>query len=529
MLQLPPPLLRQHRGGAQNRKYLGLARVLGSSGNERMQQHSYSTIQRYGKQQWVTKLVASHTSTAMVAHRSLTRGYHSHRCYYSVHCASHGLLSLYPPLVRWRSNSGNGEDGRNRKERKDSITDSILMERKSHLERLARAERGDYFDFDDQADVNFESLVGSDFQKDEDGITGDYIDVSGSKVWKPRQKWRDYLRAERLDRVEARAAELEAMGLGSRKRSNKSTRRGKEKLSSGAHRIKKRKSILLTSATKPPWPIFKHMLPEIALAGHSNCGKSTLINSLVGIGPKGVLEKSSRSGPAHVSDRAGWTDALFWIQVSTSAPTLNLVDLPGYGHAVASLTQMRLWQRNTRRYLAERSVLARCCILVDATRGLCDEDIDLLRYMRDEQRPHQIVLTMGDLLSPTQLAWCAEFVDHDMNLLDLQDQHRAERDGGSASRRRDYDKRSMNYRRSASRQDGQPSMAEGAPALSSAQGLSNRGRRPVRGVSIRSHFVPIVSGHTGAGVKELWGDLARCTAAVSAQVGDLPIHLAALK
>ena len=129
------------------------------------------------------------------------------------------------------------------------------------------------------------------------------------------------------------------------------------------------------------------MLPEIALAGHSNCGKSTLINSLVGIGPKGVLEKSSRSGRTSRTVQAGRMP--FLIQVSTSAPTLNLVDLPGYGHAVASLTQMRLWQRNTRRYLAERSVLARCCILVDATRGLCDEDIDLLRYMRDEQRPHR--------------------------------------------------------------------------------------------------------------------------------------------
>lgn len=55
------------------------------------------------------------------------------------------------------------------------------------------------------------------------------------------------------------------------------------------------------------WPILRHMLPEIAFAGHSNCGKSTLVNSMVGVLPK--------KGPAKISNRAGWTDQICFYQV----------------------------------------------------------------------------------------------------------------------------------------------------------------------------------------------------------------------
>lgn len=105
-----------------------------------------------------------------------------------------------------------------------------------------------------------------------------------------------------------------------------------------------------SGGSREGWPAFKHMLPEVAVAGHSNCGKSSLVNALAGLSPKG--------GPARVSDRAGWTDAVFFYQLGKKPPVLTLADLPGYGHAVASGQQRRRWRDMTHGYLRERAVLS---------------------------------------------------------------------------------------------------------------------------------------------------------------------------
>jgi GTP-binding protein len=109
------------------------------------------------------------------------------------------------------------------------------------------------------------------------------------------------------------------------------------------------------------------------VAGHSNSGKSTLVNVLAGY--------DSRKGPAKTSDRAGWTDQICFYQLGKRPPVLVLADLPGYGHAIADAAAKREWQNMTRDYLGNRIVLSRCCVLVDCSRGLCRLDHSILSFL----------------------------------------------------------------------------------------------------------------------------------------------------
>lgn len=155
------------------------------------------------------------------------------------------------------------------------------------------------------------------------------------------------------------------------------------------------------------WPIFEHLLPEIAFAGHSNSGKSTLVNAMVGVQP--------RTGPASTSERAGWTDQICFYQLGKRPPVLNLVDLPGYGHAIANSQQIQKWKKMTRDYMKSRMCLSRCCILVDCTRGFCGLDKALMEFLTNKCNvPWQIVLTKTDLLSYEELARSITVVETDL-------------------------------------------------------------------------------------------------------------------
>ncbi len=135
-------------------------------------------------------------------------------------------------------------------------------------------------------------------------------------------------------------------------------------------------------------------LPEIAFAGRSNVGKSSLINALTG-----------RRMLARTSDTPGRTRQINFFDLGG---LLMLVDLPGYGYAAASKDAIKRWTGLIRRYLQHRATLRRVCLLVDSRHGLKVVDSPLLHLLDQAGVSYQIVLTKIDKLGPGDLAPAAE-------------------------------------------------------------------------------------------------------------------------
>jgi GTP-binding protein len=111
---------------------------------------------------------------------------------------------------------------------------------------------------------------------------------------------------------------------------------------------------------------------EIAFAGRSNVGKSSLINALV-----------ERRGLVRTSSTPGCTRQVNVFEVrAKDGTTLNLVDLPGYGFARRSHDERKQWATLIEGYLASRPSLAALCLLIDARRGLEDDDRELLDFVK---------------------------------------------------------------------------------------------------------------------------------------------------
>src|SRR5271165_2668097 len=108
-------------------------------------------------------------------------------------------------------------------------------------------------------------------------------------------------------------------------------------------------------------------LPEIAFAGRSNVGKSSLVNALTG-----------RRMLARTSNTPGRTRQLNFFNLGGE---LMLVDLPGYGYAEASRAAVGRWTGLVRRYLRSRAALRRVCLLIDARHGLKDVDQPILQML----------------------------------------------------------------------------------------------------------------------------------------------------
>jgi GTP-binding protein len=131
--------------------------------------------------------------------------------------------------------------------------------------------------------------------------------------------------------------------------------------------------------------------PEIAFAGRSNVGKSSLINALVG-----------QLRLARASNTPGRTQELnFFVEPEAA---LFLVDMPGYGFAEAPKEKVASWNRTLRGYLAGRRTLLRVFVLIDARHGLKPADDEILALLDGAAVSYQVILTKADKISQTALA-----------------------------------------------------------------------------------------------------------------------------
>jgi GTP-binding protein len=122
--------------------------------------------------------------------------------------------------------------------------------------------------------------------------------------------------------------------------------------------------------------------PEIAFAGRSNVGKSSLINALTG---RTTLARTSRT--------PGRTQELIFFDLNGRA---RLVDMPGYGYAAVAKSKSASWSELARDYLRGRASLARVFVLVDGRHGLKESDHETMRGLDAAAVSYAVVLTKGD-------------------------------------------------------------------------------------------------------------------------------------
>jgi GTP-binding protein len=138
---------------------------------------------------------------------------------------------------------------------------------------------------------------------------------------------------------------------------------------------------------EPDWP--RDAIPEIAFLGRSNVGKSSLINSLLGV-----------RGLARTSNTPGRTQALNFFLINRS---FRFVDLPGYGYARAPKAVKAKWNEAATDYLAKREQLVLSIHIVDSRHEPSKLDLQLHEWLEHYRKPHLIVITKSDKLSNNEL------------------------------------------------------------------------------------------------------------------------------
>lgn len=138
------------------------------------------------------------------------------------------------------------------------------------------------------------------------------------------------------------------------------------------------------SAVKPPqYP--EYDFPEIAFAGRSNVGKSSLINALI-----------LRKDLVKTSSKPGCTQLINFFLLNES---LSFVDLPGFGYAKVSKKIRSQWQPMVEQYLSQRKNLFGLIVLIDVRRDLKTEEMSLVQRLESLEIPYLVVLTKSDKLS----------------------------------------------------------------------------------------------------------------------------------
>ncbi|MBC8441726.1 MAG: YihA family ribosome biogenesis GTP-binding protein [Deltaproteobacteria bacterium] len=143
----------------------------------------------------------------------------------------------------------------------------------------------------------------------------------------------------------------------------------------------------IKSAVKPShYP--EYDFPEIAFAGRSNVGKSSLINTLI-----------QRKDMVKTSSKPGCTQLINFFMVNEN---LSFVDLPGYGYAKVSKKIRSQWQPMVNLYLSQRKSLLGLILLIDIRRDPEKEEFDMMEWLEAHEIPYLVVLTKSDKLSKTE-------------------------------------------------------------------------------------------------------------------------------
>jgi GTP-binding protein len=130
------------------------------------------------------------------------------------------------------------------------------------------------------------------------------------------------------------------------------------------------------------------VLPEIAFAGRSNVGKSSLINDLL-----------ARRKLVRTSNTPGATRGLSVFRVQLTQGSLDLVDLPGYGYAQRSKSERKTWGPMIENFLTVRAGLRAVAVLVDLRRGLGDDDKQLIEFLESIDKQVILIATKADKLA----------------------------------------------------------------------------------------------------------------------------------